>query len=92
MQHHAGGVDHGTQREAARPAHALDDARGEGVGVGRRRALLAHAAALGVQRLAHGRRQPRARQPGKRGVGGDAPHELIDRRQAAERGRAVSAH
>jgi hypothetical protein len=92
VQDDAGGVDHRAQREAPGAAQAVDDARGQRFGVGGRDVLFAHAGALGVERLPHRLRQSRARHPRRRGIRGDALHELVHRGQAAKGGGAVSAH
>ena len=92
VEHDTGGVDHGAEREEASPPRALHDAHGERVGRGRGRVPLARAPALGVQRLAHERGQPRAGDPLELGAAGERAEEMVDRGQATERGVAVSAH
>ena len=92
MQHDAGRIDHRAQREAPGATHAVDDAGGQRLGVRGRDILLAHARALGIERLPHRFRQACARQSRRRGIGGDAPHELVYGGQLAKGGGAVSAH
>ena len=74
VQHHAGGVDDRAQREQSRLLDLPDHARGQGLEVGRAAVVLARAAALGVDDLAHHRGQAGARDPGDLGSIGEGAH------------------
>jgi hypothetical protein len=54
--------------------------------------VFADACALAVERLADSGGQPSVWEAGQSRIGGHTAHELVDGRQAAERGGAVSAH
>jgi hypothetical protein len=92
VEHHARRVDHRAEREEPGAARDLDDARGEGVRVERSAGAAEHAPALTIEDVLDGGGQTRARNAGELRARGDQAQELVDRRQVAEGGRALSAH
>ncbi len=84
VQHDAGRVDHGGEREDAAPGERGHDPGAEGGRVRGGAARLQEAAPLRVQGLAHRRGQARARHAREGGLAGESPDQDVDRGQRAQ--------
>src|SRR5262249_54224645 len=92
VEHDALRVDHRPQREGARAPGPLDDALGQELGRRRGGPVGEYADALLIQGLADEGGQTGPGEPPGVFVVREPPEELVDRRQAAQRSRALTAH